>query len=108
MSTSMTETSVPGSPREDSLAWDLVDHVGDRLSDEERHSVFVDLGVGDYPPAIRVVLEAVARERISLSDQLIALLHAWMVAYDRHREFSAVIARAVGEWSPSTAQAVAR
>lgn len=104
----MIDASATESPREDSLAWDLVDHVRDHLNDEERHSVFVDLGVGDYPPAIRTVLEAVARERVSLPGRLVALLRAWMMAYDRHREFSAVLARAVGEGSPSSAQAVAK
>lgn len=82
--------------REGALAWDLVDYVRDRLTDSERHTVFVNLGVGDYLPVFDSVLGAVARENISLSPELVTQLQAWLEDYDRHHEFQSVFERAVG------------
>lgn len=83
-------------PREGELAWDLVELVRDRLTNEERHTAFVHLGVGDYPPVFRCVLEVVARERYSLPQHLVTLLHEWLEVYDRHREFEPMLVRAIG------------
>jgi hypothetical protein len=90
-------------PREGALAWELVDHVRDELTEEERHTAFIHLGVGDYPQVFRCALEAVARERVSLPEHMVTLLHGWIDDYDRHRDFAAVLSRAVGDPS-STAR----
>lgn len=84
-------------PRESALAWDLVDLVGEHLADEERHTSFIALGVGDYPPVFRCVLEVVAREGISLPEEMVGQLRGWLEDYDRHRDFGTILARALGE-----------
>ena len=98
MSTLPTNSGRPmmEQPREDTLAWDLIDHVRDQLTDEERNNAFIHLGVGEYPPVFRCALEAVARERLSLPEQMIAQLNAWIEDYDRYRDFATVLSRAVG------------
>jgi hypothetical protein len=83
-------------PHEGNLAWELVDQTRDSLNDDERHVVFVHLGVGDYPPVFHCVLNAVAREGTPLSPQTVERLKRWADAYDRHREFASVLARALG------------
>jgi hypothetical protein len=88
-------------PREDALAWELIDHVRDHLTDEERNTAFIHLGVGDYPPVFQCALEAIARDRISLPMRMITHLHGWIADYDRHREFEDVLSRAVGDASPA-------
>ena len=87
-------------PHEGNLAWELVEQARDCLDDEERHVAFVHLGVGDYPPVYRCVLKAVARERMPLSAQMIERLKAWADVYDRHREFSVVLAQLLGGATP--------
>ncbi|MEU0494091.1 hypothetical protein [Mycobacterium sp. NPDC006124] len=84
-------------PRESTLAWDLVDHVHAHLTAEERTTAFVDLGVGDYSPVFRRVLEVVARERIALPGDMVEMLRGWLEDYDRHRDFGAILERAVGD-----------
>lgn len=90
-------------PHEGNLAWELVEETRDSLNDEERHVVFVHLGVGDYPPVFRCVLNAVARERTPLSPQTVERLKSWVDAYDRHRELAAIVARALGGAGPMDA-----
>jgi hypothetical protein len=80
-------------PHEGNLAWELVEQARDCLDEEERHVAFVHLGVGDYPPVYRCVLNAVARERMPLAAHTIGRLKAWADAYDMHREFAAVLAQ---------------
>jgi hypothetical protein len=88
-------------PRESTLAWDLVDHVHPHLTDTERNTAFIHLGVGDYSPVFRCLLEVVVRERISLPAELVGMLRGWIEDYDLHRDFGVILARAVGDTSPS-------
>jgi len=92
-----TEVKTTERPRESTLAWDLIDHVREHLADEERNTAFVALGIGDYPPVFRCVLEVVARERISLPEEMVGQLRGWLDDYDRHRDFGTILARALGE-----------
>lgn len=92
-----TEVKATDRPRESTLAWDLIDHVREHLADEERNTAFVALGVEDYPPVFRCVLEVVVRERISLPEEMVGQLRGWLEDYDRHRDFGAILARALGE-----------
>jgi hypothetical protein len=87
-------------PHEANLAWELVEQTRDVLNVEERHIVFVHLGVGDYPPVFRCVLNAVAREGGTLSAQTVERLKAWADAYDRHREFASVLGQVLGDSDP--------
>ena len=84
---------MPERVHEGDLAWELVEQTRDVLSDDERHIAFVHLGVGDYPPVFRCVLNAVARERMPLPAQTVASLKSWADTYDRHREFASMLAR---------------
>jgi len=88
-------------PRESTLAWDLVDHVHAHLTPEERNTAFVDLGVGDYSPVFRCVLEVISRDRISLPEDMVEMLRGWLEEYDRHRDFGAILERAVGGALPT-------
>ncbi|KAA0090895.1 hypothetical protein CIW49_31380 [Mycolicibacterium sp. P1-18] len=88
-------------PRESTLAWDLVDHVHAHLTEAERHTAFIHLGVGDYSPVFQCVLEVVVREGISLPAEMIGMLRGWIEDYDLHRDFGAILARAVGDPTPS-------
>lgn len=92
-----TEVKATDRPRESTLAWDLIDHVREHLTDEERDASFVALGVGDYLPVFRCVLEVVAREHISLPEEMVGQLRGWLEDYDRHHDFGAILARALGE-----------
>jgi hypothetical protein len=47
------------------------------------------------------VLELVVREGISLPQKMIGMLQGWIEDYDLHRDFGAILARAVGDASPS-------
>jgi hypothetical protein len=87
-------------PHEGNLAWELVEQTGDILNEDERHIVFVHLGVGDYPPVFHCVLNAVAREGIEFSAQTVARLKAWADAYDRHREFATMLTQVLGGSGP--------
>lgn len=92
-----TEVKATERPRESTIAWDLIDHVREHLTDEERNTAFVALGVDDYPPVFRCVLEVVVRERISLPEEMVGQLRGWLEDYDRHRDFGTILARALGE-----------
>lgn len=87
---------MPERLHEGNLAWQLVEQTRDILNDDERHIAFVHLGVGDYPPVFRCVLNAVARERVRLPAETVESLKDWADTYDRHREFATVLARVVG------------
>ncbi len=87
-------------PHEGNLAWELVEQTRDILNEEERHIVFVHLGVGDYPPVYRCVLNAVAREGTPLPAQTVQRLKVWADAYDRHREFDTVLAQVLAGSDP--------
>ena len=60
----------------------------------------VHLGVGDYPPVFRSILEVVARERITLPPETVNLLRRWLDDYHRHQEFETTLVRAIGEPVP--------
>jgi len=49
--------------------------------DSELNSVFVRLGVGDFPAAIETMLRAVASSKASLSSVLVARLGHWTGRY---------------------------
>lgn len=82
---------------EGDLAWDLVDHTRQHLTDEESIAVFVDLGVGDYLSAIDCILAVLARENQTLPIEFIARLDAWVESADRKAEYGDLLARIVGD-----------
>lgn len=77
---------------EGDLAWDLVDQHRDCLTPEERDRAFVHLGIGEFPPVIRSVLNALVRERKTLSANSVTDVQAWIDNYDRTREFATLLA----------------
>lgn len=87
-------------PNEGNLAWELVEQARDILDEGERHIAFIHLGVGDYPPVFRCVLNAMARAGTPLSEQTVDRLKVWADTYDRHREFASLLARALGGSTP--------
>ena len=84
-----------GGMLESDLAWYLADEYRDRLSGEERNRVFVHMGAGDFPEAIRCLLDTCARQRILLSAEAIAHLTEWLEVYDRDDGFRDAVARVI-------------
>jgi hypothetical protein len=82
--------------REDDLAWNLVEQYRDLMTAEERTVVFVSLGVGDYPAAIRSVLSAIATQKKTLSSRTVADVQAWIDCYETDAEFGVLLSRAAG------------
>ena len=82
--------------REDELAWELVEQYRDLLTSEERTAVFVSLGIGDYPAAIRRVLNAIAMQQKALTEQAAADVQAWIDCYETGAEFGVLLSRAAG------------
>ena len=79
--------------REDDLAWELVEQYRDLLTAEERTAIFLSLGVGDYPSAIRGVLNAVATQKKVLTERAAAGVQAWIDCYDSGLEFAVLLSR---------------
>ena len=82
--------------REDDLAWELVEQYRDLMTAEERTAVFVSLGVGDYPAAIRSVLSAIATQDKALTERAAADVQAWIDCYETDAEFGMLLSRAAG------------
>lgn len=82
-----------GRQLESDLAWDLVEQNRDSLTDDERQSAFVHLGVGDYPQVLQCVLRAVAREQVALPTQTRARLQAWIALYDMGIEYRSLLSQ---------------
>jgi len=82
--------------REDDLAWELVEQYRDLMTAEERTAVFVSLGVGDYPAAIRSVLSAIATQGKALTERAAADVQAWIDCYETDAEFGMLLSRAAG------------
>jgi hypothetical protein len=72
---------VNGLPDEQDVAWALAEEARTFLTIPELNSVFVTLGVGDYPAAIETMLHAVVSSKASLSSVLIARLSQWIDMY---------------------------
>lgn len=73
--------TVNGLPDEHDVAWALAEEARTYLTIPELNSVFVRLGVGDFPAAIETMLQAVASTEASLSSVLVARLGQWIDMY---------------------------
>jgi hypothetical protein len=73
--------NVNGLPDEQDVAWALAEEARTCLTIPELNSVFVTLGVGDYPAAIETMLHAVVSSKASLSSVLNARLGQWIDMY---------------------------
>lgn len=70
---------------ESELAWLLAEQNYECLTLTERHTVFIHLGIEDYPPAIACVLAAVARHGRTVPESTVHQLRSWVVRYhQRH------------------------
>lgn len=83
--------------QEADLAWDLVEENRDSLTDAERSTAYVHLGVSDYPPVVECVLSAIAREDKVLPPQTVARLRSWIEMYEMGQEFATLLARVVAD-----------
>ena len=70
-----------GLPDEHDVAWAMAEEARTYLTIPELNSVFVRLGVGDFPAAIETMLQAVASTQASLSPALVARLGEWIDMY---------------------------
>ncbi len=70
-----------GLPDEQEVAWALAEEARRFLTIPELNSVFVALGVGDFPAAIGTMLQAVVSSKASLSSVLVARLGHWIDMY---------------------------
>jgi hypothetical protein len=73
--------TVTGLPDEHDVAWALAEEARTYLTIPELNSVFVKLGVGDFPEAIETMLQALASAKASLSSVLVARLGHWIDMY---------------------------
>ncbi len=64
------------------LAWQLADAAGASVHRSQRALLFVELGSGDYIPAIERVLTVAATKRITLSPTVITEVAKWLDRYD--------------------------
>jgi hypothetical protein len=78
-------------PREDNLAWDLVEDYRQWLTTEECTAAFVNLGVGDYQEVVRAILNSLARQQKALDNQAAARIRAWIDCYDTDQEFAVLL-----------------
>jgi hypothetical protein len=81
-------------PREDDLAWELVERYRDLMTAEQCTEAFVLLGVGDYSEAIRGVLNAVVTHKVALSERSAADVQSWIICYDTEVQFGQLLTRA--------------
>jgi hypothetical protein len=63
------------------LAWALAEISKPVVVAEERHEIFVTLGVGDYFGAIRLLMNVIHRDDIPMSPDLIADFTSWLTRY---------------------------
>jgi hypothetical protein len=66
----LAQTRTVNGPPDEDVAWALVEEARTYLTISELNSVFVRLGVGDFPAAIETMLRAVASSKASLSSVL--------------------------------------
>lgn len=79
------------------IAWDLVEEHRDSLTDAERSSAYVHLGVDDYPPVVATILTAVARAGDTLPSATVGRLRSWIELYEMGPRFSDLLARVDGD-----------
>jgi hypothetical protein len=72
---------VNGLPDEQDVAWALAEEARTFLTIPQLNSVFVTLGVGDFPAAIETMLQAVVSSKASLSSVVVARLGHWIDMY---------------------------
>jgi hypothetical protein len=68
-------------PDDDALAWALASAARPHLTRRENDRIYIAIGVGDMFAAIDDLITAIARERIPLSDDLVATVTAWLDCY---------------------------
>lgn len=74
-------------PNEQDLAWDLVEQNRQCLTVAELNTIFVQLGTGQYGPAIETTLKAVSRSGAVVSPQLASRLTVWIDGYHGHPSY---------------------
>ena len=77
----LAQTRTVNGPPDEDVAWALVEEARTYLTISELNSVFVRLGVGDFPAAIETMVRAVASSKASLSSVLVARLGHWTDRY---------------------------
>jgi hypothetical protein len=68
-------------PDDDALAWALASAVGPHITRLEADRIYIAIGVGETFAAIDALVTAISRERIPLSDELVATLTTWLDCY---------------------------
>ena len=66
------------------LAWALADIADPQCRCEERHYIYVAIGVGDTFSAIRALVMVIVREGLSLPLDLVAELPSWLNAHSHN------------------------
>jgi hypothetical protein len=66
---------------ESDLAWELADEIGSLLADRERAQLYATIGAGHSFTAIETLLQIIARQRLTLSFELVAKIADWLDAY---------------------------
>lgn len=64
------------------LAWELADIVGDGVPVDDRHSLYITLGLGEISAAIRNLLVHVVEQRILLPTEIFLDVKTWAQGYE--------------------------
>lgn len=68
-------------PDDDALAWDLAAAAHPYLGRVDADHIYIAIGIGEVFEAIDVLITVIARDRITLSGDLVATVTSWLDCY---------------------------
>lgn len=71
-------------PDDDALAWALASAAAPHLSRSHGDRIYIAIGIGDTLAAIDDLITVIVRERIPVSDDVVAAVSAWLDCYLGH------------------------
>jgi hypothetical protein len=94
-------------PNDDALAWALASSATPHLAQRECDRIYIAIGVGETFVAIHDLTISIARERIPLSDDLVATVTAWLDCYVGH-DAEPRLRQLIGEVKTASPQRVSK
>lgn len=65
----------------DDVAWQLAEHLRNRLPEANRSTMYCTLGSGDTFDALAAILDMAVRRRQTVPQDIVTQLHAWLDGY---------------------------
>ena len=75
------KTPVRQAPDDAALAWELAANARPYLSRVDADRIYITLGIGETFAAIEALITAIAGNRVSLNDDLLATTASWLDCY---------------------------